>query len=162
VEGGSANGHPAWVEPRQLASNSSLRRLKASWTRAFWTLVLGATMLIGCPQEWSLSVTDSDDPFHPELCFSRLPRCLGGAAFLSEITVNRKDEHFDGDDIMWMLRPATDGRIKRLRYGSVPEGWIELQPARELVVGEVYCIRRHCIRLERLGDAIEIVVVRGD
>lgn len=130
--------------------------------RAMVMLAAAMGFLASCTREWNLSVIGFEGD-RPIFCVSQEPDCQGDGAEFSSLEVSRVDSRGDAVETVWAIQGVSnrpeDYVIKRLTYGTLPNGWREVVAARPLeanvyygVRGERYFIideRRHVTILSR-------------
>ncbi|MDX9763231.1 MAG: hypothetical protein RBT82_14380 [Desulfomonilia bacterium] len=105
----------------------------------------------GCVQQWKFFITDASDYRYPEVCIVRgglwtglgrdLGQCWGDAVFFNPVTIYETNEKREKIEKMWSIGLTTSSRpIKGIKYGTVPEGYIEREPALPLELGKIYSI----------------------
>jgi hypothetical protein len=108
---------------RQITEKKAVRRFLA-----VAALVL---MSVGCTQKWYLFIVDVTDD-KPEFCLSDTPRCGDQGHQLPFFEVNEVDRQGRKVALAWSIQAksdlAQDYIIKRLKYGVLPHGWVELHP----------------------------------
>jgi hypothetical protein len=114
--------------------------------RLFLLLVVPlALLLIACKQKWFLTVSDGGQ----SLCFSEKYHCDGGGVQLDVVEITEMSSNGERERVVWLIQVrsevSSDHIVKKLEYGKVPHGWIEIVRAEKLkpditysVLGEYY------------------------
>ncbi len=113
---------------------------------ATWCARLLAVLLLykltGCQApDWHVSVTEFKSPSEISFCFSKRPNCSGGGALSLAMFIETVDENGEVLELVWAIRPDIDRPvIQNLTYGEVPRGWLEVEPAKAMMVERWYRI----------------------
>jgi hypothetical protein len=87
--------------------------------------------ITGCTQKWYLFIVDVLDG-RPEFCLSDTPWCSDRGHHLPIISMSEVDDQGRPLAVVWTLQGRSnvpqDYVIAKLRYGTVPHGWVELHP----------------------------------
>lgn len=105
-------------------------------------LWLALLLLIACTRQWYLSVDPS--PEGAALCFSSRPNCSGEGIQFSVLEVAEVDQQGERQQVMWSIQGNSERQadylVKRLVYGHTPPGWVEVEPAKELIPNATYSV----------------------
>lgn len=92
----------------------------------------------GCPQEWFFSITDTSDPAHPKFCITTKSGCRGNNLVLAMVDVAEVNSSGEKIKQMWAIEARTNAAQKEYQYGKLPDGWLEITPAKPLELGKIY------------------------
>jgi len=88
-----------------------------------------AVLSSACTQKWYLSIVSVANGI-PDFCFSDTPWCGSRGHHLPIISVSEVDAQGHPITVVWSLQPRSnvpqDYVISKLRYGTLPPGWVEL------------------------------------
>jgi len=118
-------------------------------------LVMLSFSVVSCQEQWYVTVPDASDPSAPVICISKGKNCSGDGVIFNTLLFSQYTE--DGRELerMWAIKPTENVPVKDLKYGVVPSGWRELQPARPLRLGDWYAINSHFyFRMTKVGETI--------
>ncbi len=123
-----------------------------------WSAI--AVFIAGCEQTWSLTITDLSDSAHPGVCLSAYGSCVGAAPSLASFDIYEVDA--GGSDVkeMWSIVPASTVKLNKFKYGTPPEGWREVAPARPLELGKLYRMGIHYVRITKENGRLSADVSR--
>ncbi|HBA70811.1 MAG: hypothetical protein A2X82_18265 [Geobacteraceae bacterium GWC2_55_20] len=94
--------------------------------------------ITGCSQELFFSITDASNPAYPKFCITSKKDCRGQNLILAMADISEVDESGNAIKKMWAIQARTNATQKEYVYGNLPDGWIEITPARPLELGKTY------------------------
>jgi hypothetical protein len=96
----------------------------------------------GCPRTFYVNLVDDGDPKHPVFCLSFIyGGCSGSGISMVGLIVYKQDDKGDFNKEVWSILDKDGfgpGKIKKITYGKVPEGYEEKEPAQQLKLNVYY------------------------
>lgn len=78
-------------------------------------------------------------------CFSTSDNCTGDGIQLSSLEISEVNTVGERGAVMWLIQGKSDRQedfvIRKLIYGAVPAGWIEINPPSALKAGVFYGVQ---------------------
>jgi len=116
------------------------RKMKNSASCVLFIIFL-LLALTACTRKWYLAIDESNGS-NPILCFSSMDHCIGDGVQFYSLVISEVNEKGKEVQPIWSIQGKSDRSddyvIKRLTYGVVPKGWIELQPPMEIKTNTFY------------------------
>ena len=103
-------------------------------------LVLSTLVLlqIGCQPSWKFSIVSMDDPLHPLFCISEGDNCRGKGVGFPIFDVVEVDNSGNLIKRMWAIEAVEKVKLNKFSYGTAPQGYKELEPAKSLELNKLY------------------------
>jgi hypothetical protein len=94
----------------------------------------------GCQQEINITFTDLSNFQFPEICLSSMKECQGTGVNFSFLEFVEVDNKGDIIQRMWAVKSHGKSSVKRIKYGTLDDGYEEISKAIPLQLGHIYAI----------------------
>jgi hypothetical protein len=132
--------------------------VKTKWIAIVFIITI--VCLQACQDVWYFSIVDSNNSQYPTLCFGRFKNCSGPGQQFSLLDIYEIDSAGQFVVAMWELEPTKNMSIKKVVYGTPPDGYKETMKAKPLELGKWYSVHdTYFFRIFRVGDRIESEVI---
>jgi hypothetical protein len=120
-------------------------------------------LLIGCQQEWHVTITGVEAGAAPRFCVTKHPACTGDGVWISIFAVLPIVDPVSwktGKPVWWIESDKEGASLREFVYGITPPGYKQVIPPMPLQPGRIYQVGDYWFRLKEAEGKLSCEVAR--